>query len=284
VPIKTLAARGNVWAVFDNNQWERHAQISHRPELLSYSAVGTADFGGMGAFFQLLGKLPASVVADVRQEDGLITIVTTDARSHRIAYTFDPAKNCLPTQIIHYNGFGNIRISVHFLYEPLIPDSSWFMRERRKRVFSREDVQRADADNWYIYSLLKVVGQPRINEPVDDDAFVFDLPPDTPVVDHVRETDPEQQRKSAQTIEIILALAAEIDAIQQQSLPADEQALVQLLGKPMPTTPWGHQIHYYRSRSGDSYRLEALTEWMTDAAYVYDSAESGAKVHRFIRQ
>jgi len=92
-----------------------------------------------------------------------------------------------------------------------------------------------------------------------------------------------EARKIAETKRTILALAAEIDRVHAKAgeMPADEEELVRLLRKPMPTTAWGDPIKYRRHSEDGDYELTTVTEGFAFMIYLYYSFEPNMGVQRF---
>jgi hypothetical protein len=144
------------------------------------------NFGWGDDHYELLDNLKRSKVVQVYSREPILQIRTeiVDApqgyykKGQQFSFGFDSTKNFLPTMMIRHSDDGRIGNFYEFFYDEVIPGKTWFVREVVWKSFLKGTTS-VKSNQWDQMDAIRLVGELKVNHPIDDDAFELKFPPGT---------------------------------------------------------------------------------------------------------
>jgi len=181
--IQITTRRADTWTFF--HPAESFAMIRRTAEIGSFTAIDPRELGGRDQRHGLLDQLRRSrVVAILEQSPKLrIRCEIAEAPSYgyyvgqQFTYTLDPARNFLPLEVLEHVHDGTINVVTAISYDEIIPQQAWFMRDANIKFFKTGTARDSASDKWTQMLAYRLVGDLKVNEDIQDEAFAIDIPP-----------------------------------------------------------------------------------------------------------
>ena len=189
--VETITRRSDLWTIFLRYHNYNYAEYLSS-DIMRIPPVDPRDLGGLDQSRGLLEQLRRSRALQATKDNGVVNVVAEIVNApdygyrlgQRFTYSFDAAKNYLPTQVVRYYEDGTINLLTELSYDEAGPGKAWFLRTASQKYFQKAAGTRSvDSQDWSRLVVIKVIGRPRVNEPIDDGEFTVELPPDTRISD-----------------------------------------------------------------------------------------------------
>ena len=107
-------------------------------------------------------------------------------KGQQFAFTFDPAKNYLPTSMTRFDDKGSLNVYTEYTYDEVVPGKTWYLREMMRKYFlnlNGKTTTSPSSNQWSQMVINRLVGPLKVNAEISDDTFDLKFPPGTDVAD-----------------------------------------------------------------------------------------------------